>query len=95
MPFFYEFFAGGGMARAGLGEEWTCSFANDFSAKKAESYIANWGGEHLRVDDINALNSHDLPGHADLQAGARNESAESRVHSGHSKTTGSGQAAGC
>lgn len=66
MPFFYEFFAGGGMARAGLGEAWTCSFANDFSAKKAESYVANWGGEHLRVDDINALSGHDLPGHADL-----------------------------
>jgi DNA (cytosine-5)-methyltransferase 1 len=26
---FYEFFAGGGMARAGLGEAWECVFAND------------------------------------------------------------------
>jgi DNA (cytosine-5)-methyltransferase 1 len=24
-----EFFCGGGMARPGLGAEWTCSFAND------------------------------------------------------------------
>jgi DNA (cytosine-5)-methyltransferase 1 len=29
---FYEFFAGGGMARAGLGEDWQCLFANDFNA---------------------------------------------------------------
>jgi DNA (cytosine-5)-methyltransferase 1 len=30
-PFsFYEFFAGGGMARLGLGERWACVFANDF-----------------------------------------------------------------
>jgi DNA (cytosine-5)-methyltransferase 1 len=63
---FYEFFAGGGMARAGLGEDWTCSFANDFSTKKAESYIANWGAEHLHVADISSLNSTQLPGHADL-----------------------------
>jgi len=28
---FYEFFAGGGMARAGLGEDWACHFANDFA----------------------------------------------------------------
>ena len=34
---FYEFFAGGGMARAGLGDDWRCLFANDFDAKKAES----------------------------------------------------------
>jgi hypothetical protein len=26
---FCEFFAGGGMARAGLGEPWRCLFAND------------------------------------------------------------------
>ncbi len=27
---FYEFFAGGGMARAGLGDGWACLFANDY-----------------------------------------------------------------
>ena len=40
MPSFYEFFAGGGMARAGLGEEWECLFANDNDAKKAAGYAA-------------------------------------------------------
>ena len=29
MGSFYEFFAGGGMARAGLGRGWCCLFAND------------------------------------------------------------------
>lgn len=66
MPNFYEFFAGGGMARSGLGEAWNCVFANDFSAKKAESYGANWGRDHLHVADINQLSSISLPGHADL-----------------------------
>ena len=31
---FYEFFAGGGMARVGLGAGWRCTLANDFDAKK-------------------------------------------------------------
>ncbi|WP_275099854.1 DNA cytosine methyltransferase [Sedimenticola hydrogenitrophicus] len=63
---FYEFFAGGGMARAGLGPEWDCLFANDFDSKKAASYAANWGADHLHVGDVAALTTDDLPGHADL-----------------------------
>ena len=63
---FYEFFAGGGMARAGLGPAWQCLFANDFDARKAASYAANWGSAGLRVDDVSHLVSADLPGHADL-----------------------------
>lgn len=66
MPDFYEFFAGGGMVRAGLGSGWSCRFANDFDAKKAESYRANWGGEDFRLGDIAALGAGDLPGRADL-----------------------------
>jgi DNA (cytosine-5)-methyltransferase 1 len=42
MARFYEFFAGGGMARAGLGEAWECLFANDFDPKKGLAYQANW-----------------------------------------------------
>jgi site-specific DNA-cytosine methylase len=52
MHSFYEFFAGGGMARAGLGSDWQCLFANDISASKGHSYSANWGNEHLSVKDI-------------------------------------------
>jgi DNA (cytosine-5)-methyltransferase 1 len=67
---FYEFFAGGGMARAGLGATWECSFANDISAKKAASYSANWGADHLVVDDVYQLTSKHLPGQADLAWGS-------------------------
>ncbi len=63
---FYEFFAGGGMARAGLGDRWQCLFANDFDPAKAESYRRNWGGEHLKVKDIAEVELGELPGEADL-----------------------------
>jgi DNA (cytosine-5)-methyltransferase 1 len=65
-PTYYEFFAGGGMARAGLGEGWRCLFANDFDRKKAESYRANWGGEELHVGDVREISTAQLPGRADL-----------------------------
>ena len=65
---FYEFFAGGGMARIGLGEGWRCLFANDFDAAKARTYRANFAdaGAHLREGDVFALTADDLPGQADL-----------------------------
>ena len=67
MPSFYEFFAGGGMARAGLGKGWTCLFANDFDAKKGLTYQRNYpGGNVLRVGDVREIKAADLPGHADL-----------------------------
>ncbi len=71
MPSFYEFFAGGGMARAGLGLHWTCLFANDFDANKGVSYQANWGtGGELKIGDVGALDPSDLPGRADLAWGS-------------------------
>jgi DNA (cytosine-5)-methyltransferase 1 len=63
---FYEFFAGGGMARAGLGEGWSCLFANDIDHKKGASYAANWGRDHLKIADIASLNAADLPSGAAL-----------------------------
>jgi len=71
MTKFYEFFAGGGMARAGLGSDWTCLFANDFDHKKGISYQANWGtsGE-LKVGDVKQIKAADLSGHADLVWGS-------------------------
>ena len=66
-PGFYEFFAGGGMARAGLGAGWRCLFANDFDAKKGLAYQANWGaGGALRIGDVRTIHCADLPGRADL-----------------------------
>jgi DNA (cytosine-5)-methyltransferase 1 len=63
---FYEFFAGGGMARAGLGENWACLFANDFDRKKSHAYQANWGAGVLKTADVRTLQAADIPGHADL-----------------------------
>jgi DNA (cytosine-5)-methyltransferase 1 len=66
----YEFFAGGGMARLGLGEQWHCLFANDFSTKKAAAYRAAFGengiAHELRVEDVRELRVTDLPGVPDL-----------------------------
>ena len=67
---FYEFFAGGGMARAGLGEAWECLFANDISHMKGAAYAANYGDNHLVVGHIYDLNVRDLPGTAHLAWGS-------------------------
>jgi DNA (cytosine-5)-methyltransferase 1 len=58
----YEFFAGGGMARLGLGVEWKCAFANDWCGKKAAAYEAYFGGSELWVCNISDLTPGDLPG---------------------------------
>ena len=68
-PFrFYEFFAGGGMARLGLGPAWTCAFANDFDPVKAQAYRANFPDApgHFLEGDVWRLEAGDLPGQADL-----------------------------
>ena len=63
---FYEFFAGGGMARAGLGDQWCCLFANDFDRKKAETYRLNWRDDAMLCDDVRHVTTTELPGAADL-----------------------------
>jgi DNA (cytosine-5)-methyltransferase 1 len=64
---FYEFFAGAGMARAGLGPKWTCLFANEFDAKKGAVYNANWPSDLvLKIEDVAKLTVSDLPNEADL-----------------------------
>ena len=67
-PSFYEFFAGGGMARLGLGAGWRCLFANDIDPAKAATYRANFAdaARHFREGDIWQLAADDLPGLADL-----------------------------
>lgn len=70
MSTFYEFFAGGGMARAGLGAQWDCLLSNDISAAKARSYKANWGDDHLIVKDIYDVCLTEVPGLADLAWGS-------------------------
>lgn len=65
---FYEFFAGGGMARLGLGAGWTCAFANDFDGLKAQTYRANFSdaADHFHQGDVWALEAADLPPRVDL-----------------------------
>lgn len=67
---FYEFFAGGGMARIGLGPGWRCLFANDLSPKKARVYRANFGDGDLSLGDVHELDPAMLPGRADLAWGS-------------------------
>ena len=63
---FHEFFAGGGMVRAGLGAGWRCVFANDFDRKKGAVYVKHWGDEALRLVDVRQLTSQAILGEADL-----------------------------
>jgi DNA (cytosine-5)-methyltransferase 1 len=63
---FYEFFAGGGMARIGLGPAWRCAFANDVDVAKARAYADNHGSAALAVKDVREVSPSELPGRADL-----------------------------
>lgn len=87
---FYEFFAGAGMARAGLGPDWRCLFANDCDTLKETSYGDNWGADHFDARDVGLVRAADLEGLADLawasfpcqdvsQAGAKAGVGESGV----------------
>jgi DNA (cytosine-5)-methyltransferase 1 len=68
---FVEFFAGGGMARLGLGPSWRCLLANDLDPGKCVAYRANFGGEELIEGDIAALSVDDMPAtRADLVWGS-------------------------
>lgn len=65
-PFgFYEFFAGGGMARLGLGAAWTCLFSNDFDSKKVASYRQNFPpATEMHHGDVALVTPSQLPKHA-------------------------------
>lgn len=67
---FYEFFAGGGMARAGLGRDWQCLLANDFDHKKGKTYSENWGSNEILIDDIRNIAPEEMPLYADLVWGS-------------------------
>ncbi|MGH9682639.1 MAG: DNA mismatch endonuclease Vsr [Candidatus Acidiferrales bacterium] len=63
----YEFFAGGGMARIGLGDVWQCTLANDWCDKKGAAYKAYFGkSEELKVQDVRSIRTTDLPGTPDM-----------------------------
>jgi len=58
---FYDFFAGAGLARLGLGDPWMCSWANDIDPGKREVYEQNFGGEHFHPGDIAEVDPGSLP----------------------------------
>lgn len=66
MNSYFEFFAGGGLVRVGLGDGWICKFANDISPQKAAAYRLNFGPGELVLGDIFDLTAANLPGPADL-----------------------------
>ncbi|MBI9077009.1 MAG: DNA cytosine methyltransferase [Desulfatibacillum sp.] len=64
---FYEFFAGGGMARLGLGPRWKCAYANEWCGKKARSYTANHGQDPIvDVKDVAKVRPGNLTENAEL-----------------------------
>lgn len=64
---FLEFFAGAGMARAGLGSRWRCLLANDIDPAKAAAYRANFKpATELFVGDVASLSPAMIPSVADL-----------------------------
>ena len=54
------------MARAGLGDQWRCLFANDFDRKKAATYTLNWGTNEMLCGDVRDVTTHALVEVADL-----------------------------
>lgn len=70
MANFYEFFAGAGMARCGLGDEWTCLFANDFDFKKGAVYQRNHGVGGFQGGDIRHITLDQMRGVPDLVWGS-------------------------
>lgn len=63
---FYEFFAGGGLARLGLEPGFRCVFANDIDGAKVGAYRAAFGGDEIAAGDVWSLYSSALPGRAAL-----------------------------
>ena len=58
-----EFFAGGGMARLGLGERWSCTLASEWCPKKTAAYRAYFGEcDELKEGDVAKLTTRDVLG---------------------------------
>ena len=64
---YYDFFAGGGMTRLGLGRNWHCLLANDHCPKKARAYCLNFPpGKEYDCRDVAQLAHDKLPGRPTL-----------------------------
>lgn len=60
-PTFLEFFAGGGMAHAGLDGRFDCAFVNDLDPMKCAAYRANYPDTRIEQGDVWNLNAPTLP----------------------------------
>lgn len=60
-PSFLEFFAGGGMAHAGLSNRFECAFANDLDRMKCDAYRSNYPDARVEQGDVWNLVPNTLP----------------------------------
>ncbi len=58
---FYEFFAGAGLVRLGLGHQWRCLWANDIDPRKADVYMANFDKSEFLLGDVALVRASSLP----------------------------------
>lgn len=57
-----EFFAGIGLARAGMSEAGIETvWANDFDPSKESMYVGHWGAEHFHLQDVFEVNADQVP----------------------------------
>lgn len=60
-PLALEFFAGGGLARLGLGAQFDVVWANDIDIKKAVVWRANFGGDGFVLGDVHDVDPSQVP----------------------------------
>lgn len=63
---FYDFFAGAGLVRLGLGESWRCTWANDIEPRKARVYRMNFGDGEFHLGDVADVKPESLPAPVDM-----------------------------
>ncbi len=63
---YYDFFAGAGLVRLGLKEDWECTWANDIDSQKAEIYQVNFGSKEFVLGDVLNVSAKSLPPSADM-----------------------------
>lgn len=57
-----EFFAGIGLARAGMSEAGIETvWANDFDSSKESMYVGHWGAEHFHLQDVFKVDAEQVP----------------------------------
>ena len=63
---FLDFFAGAGLVRLALEEDWSCTWANDNDPRKQEVYEARFGRNEFVLADVAEVHADSLPSNADM-----------------------------